>query len=66
MDVFVVLLQDLPKRISRPLLRSVTWTEVDAVLAAEVPLSTLRGRFARLGRRLVDFRAKTRWITRHP
>lgn len=57
MDVLAVLLQDLPKRMSRRLLRSVTWTEVDAVFGAEIPRSTLPGRVARLGRRLVNLRA---------
>jgi hypothetical protein len=65
MDVLAVLLQDLPKRMSRRLLRSVTWTEVDAVIAAEIPLSTLPGRVARLGRRLVNLRATIQWISRH-
>jgi hypothetical protein len=59
-DVLAVLLQDLPKRMSRRLLRSVTWTEV----AAEIPLSTLPGRVARLGRRLVNLRTIP-WISRH-
>jgi hypothetical protein len=65
MDVLAVLLQDLPKRMSRRLLRSVTWTEVDAVFAAESPLGTLPGRVARLGRRLVNLRAHIPWISRH-
>jgi hypothetical protein len=65
LGVLAVLLQDLPKRMSRPLLRSVTWTEVDAILAAEVPLSILPGRVARLRRRFVNFRANVPWITRH-
>jgi len=64
MDVLAVLLQDLPKRMSRRLLRSVTWTEVDAVFA-EIPRSTLPGRIARLGRRLVNLRAAIPWISRH-
>ena len=65
MGVLAVLLQDLPKRMSRRLLRSVTWTEVDTVFAAEIPLSTLPGRVARLGRRLVNLRATIPWIGRH-
>jgi hypothetical protein len=65
MDVLAVLLQDLPKRMSRRLLRSVTWTEVDAVLVDDIPLNTLPNRVARLGRRLVNLRATIRWISRH-
>jgi hypothetical protein len=65
MDVLAVLLQNLPKRMSRRLLRSVTWTEVDAVFGAEIPRSTLPGRVARLGRRLVNLRAAIPWISRH-
>jgi hypothetical protein len=65
MDVLPVLLQDLPKRMSRRLLRSVTWTEIDAAFFAEIPLSTLPGRVARLGRRLGNLRANIVWISRH-
>jgi hypothetical protein len=60
-----VLLQDLPKRMSRRLLRSVTWTEIDAVVAAEIPLNVLPGRVARLGRRLVNLRDTIPWISGH-
>jgi hypothetical protein len=65
MDVLAALLQDLPKRMSRRLLRSVTWTEVDPVFTAEIPLNTLPGRVARLGRRLVNLRDSIPWISRH-
>jgi hypothetical protein len=65
MDVLAVLLQDLPKSMSRRLLRSVTWTEVDSIFAAAIPISTLPGRVARLGRRLVNLRATIPWIRRH-
>jgi hypothetical protein len=65
MDVSAVLLQDLPKRMSHRLLRSVTWTEVDTVFAGESPLSTLLGRVARLVRRFVNLRATIPRISRH-
>jgi hypothetical protein len=60
-----VLLEDMPKRMRRRVLRSVSRIEVDDVLAAEIPLRTLPGRVARLGRRLVNLRATTPWISRH-
>jgi hypothetical protein len=53
------------RTMGRRLLRSVTWTEVDAVFAAEIPFSTLPDRVARLGRRLVNLRASIPWIRRH-
>ena len=65
MDVLAVLLQNLPMRMSRRLLRSVTWTEVDAVFVDDIPLSTLPDRVARLGRRLVNLHATIPWISRH-
>jgi hypothetical protein len=60
-----VLLEDMPKRMRRRVLRSVSRIEVDAVLAAEIPLRTLPDRVARLGRRLVNLRATIPWIGRH-
>jgi hypothetical protein len=60
-----VLLEDMPKRMRRRVLRSVSRIEVDAVFAAEIPLRTLPGRVARLGRRLVNLRATIPWISRH-
>jgi hypothetical protein len=59
-----VLLQDLPAKISIRLLRSVTWTEVDAVFLAGIPLR-LTGRVARLGRRLATLSAAIPWTSRH-
>jgi hypothetical protein len=61
-----VLLEDMPKRMRRRVLRSVSRTEVDAVFAAEIPLGTLPGRIARLGRRLLSLHATIPWISRHP
>jgi hypothetical protein len=59
-----VMLEDMPRRMRRRVLRSVK-IEVDAVFAAEIPLRTLPGRVARLGRRLVNLRATIPWISRH-
>lgn len=65
MDVLAVLLHHLPKRMSRCLLRSVTWTEVDAIFAAGSLLGTMPGRVARLGRRFVNLRTTRPWKSRH-
>jgi hypothetical protein len=60
-----VMLEDMPKRMRRRVLRSVSRTEVDSVFAAETPLRALPGRVALLGRRLVNFGATIPWISRH-
>jgi hypothetical protein len=60
-----LLLQDLPPKMSHRLLRSVTWTEVDAVSLAGVPFRTLTGRVAWLGRRLATLSAAIPWTRRH-
>jgi len=60
-----VLLEDMPKRMRRRMLRNVSRIEVDAAYAAEIPLRTLPVRIARLGRRLVNLRANIPWISRH-
>jgi len=60
-----VLLQYLPAKISFRLLRNVTWTEVDAVFLAGIPLRTLTGRVARLGRRLATPSTAIPWTSRH-
>jgi hypothetical protein len=60
-----VTLDDMPKRMRRRVLRSVSRIEVDAVFGAEIPLRLLPGRVARLGRRLVNLRAAIPWINRH-
>jgi hypothetical protein len=60
-----MMLEDMPKRMRRRVLRSVSRVEVDDVFAAEIPLRTLRGRVGRLGRRLVNLRATIPWISRH-
>jgi hypothetical protein len=59
-----VMLEDMPRRMRRRVLRSVK-IEVDAVFAAEIPLRTLPGRVARLGRRWGNLRATIPWISRH-
>lgn len=66
MDVLAVLLEDMPKRLRRRVLRSVSQIETDAVFAPAIPLPTLPSRVARLGRRLVNLRAAIPWISRHP
>jgi hypothetical protein len=60
-----VLLEDMPKRVRRRVLRSVSRIEVDATFAAEIPLRTLPGRIARLGRQLASLRVTFPWISRH-
>jgi hypothetical protein len=60
-----VLLEDMPKRMRRRVLRSVSRIEVDADFAADIPLRTLPGRVARLGRHLANLRATIPWISRH-
>jgi hypothetical protein len=60
-----VMLEDMPKRMRRRVLRAVGRTEVDTVFAAETPLRALPGRVALLGRRLVNLRASIPWISRH-
>jgi hypothetical protein len=60
-----MLLEDMPKRMRRRVLRSVNRIEIDADFAAEIPLRALPGRVARLGRRLVNLRATIPWIGRH-
>ena len=60
-----VLLEDMPKRMRRRMLRNVSRIEVDAAFAAEIPHRALPGRVARLGRRLVNLRATIPWISRH-
>jgi hypothetical protein len=60
-----VLQEDMPKRMRRRVLRSVRRIEAGAVFAAEIPFRTLPGRFARMGRRLVNLRATIPWISRH-
>jgi hypothetical protein len=61
-----VMLEDMPKRMRRRVLRRVSRIEVDAVFAAEIPPRTLPGRVARLSRRLVNLGATIPWISRHP
>ena len=61
-----VLLQDLPSKTSRRLLKSVTWTEVDAASPAYSPLRDLVGRVARRGQHLVNLRAAIAWLGRRP
>jgi hypothetical protein len=60
-----VTLEDMPKRMRRRVLRSVSRIEVDTVFAAETPLRALPGRVALLGRRLVNLRVTIPWISRH-
>jgi hypothetical protein len=60
-----VMLEDMPKRIRRRVLRSVSRIEVDAVFAAEIPLRTFPSRVVRAGRRLVNLRVTIPWISRH-
>jgi hypothetical protein len=60
-----VMLEDMPKRMRRRVLRSVSRTEDDAVFAVDIPLPTFPGRVALLGRRLVNLRATIPWISRH-
>jgi hypothetical protein len=60
-----VTLEDMPKRMRRRVLRSVSRIEVDTVFAAETPFRALPGRVALLGRRLVNLRAGIPWISRH-
>jgi hypothetical protein len=60
-----VILEDMPERMRRRALRSVSRIEVDTVFAAEIPLPTLPGRVARPGRRLVNLRVTIPWISRH-
>jgi hypothetical protein len=59
-----VLLQDLPSKTSRRLLKSVTWTEADAAFPAHIPLRQLVGQVARRGKRLVNLRTAVAWLTR--
>jgi hypothetical protein len=59
------MLEDMPKRMRRRVLRSVSRVELDGVLA-DTPLRKLPGRVALLGRRLVGLRANIPWISRHP
>jgi hypothetical protein len=60
-----VMLEDMPKRMRRRVLRGVSRIEDDDVFAADNPLRTFPGRVARLGRRLVNLRATIPWISRH-
>jgi hypothetical protein len=60
-----MLLEDMPERMRRRVLRGVSRIEVDAVFAAEIPLPVLPGRIARLGRRLVKLRAAIPRIRHH-
>jgi hypothetical protein len=60
-----VMLDDMPKRMRRRVLRSVGRIEADTVFAAETPLRALPGRVALLGRRLVNLRAGIPWTSRH-
>jgi hypothetical protein len=60
-----MMLEDMPKRMRRRVLRSVSRVEVDDVCTAEIPLRTLPGRVRRLGRRLVNLRATIPWISSH-
>jgi hypothetical protein len=61
-----VMLEDMPKRMRRLVLRGVSRLEDDAVFVAEIPLRTFPGRVARLGRRLVNLHVTMPWISRHP
>jgi hypothetical protein len=61
-----VMLEDMPKRMRRRVLRGVSRIEDDAVFAAEIALSTFPGRVARLARRLVNLHPTIPWISRHP
>jgi hypothetical protein len=54
MLVAPVRLQDLPSKTSHRLLRSVTWTGIDAGFTAHIPLRQLFRRIARLGQRLAN------------
>jgi hypothetical protein len=60
-----VMLEDMPKRMRRRVLRGVSRIEDDDVFAAEIPLRTFPARVARLGRRLVNLRTAIPWISRH-
>jgi hypothetical protein len=60
-----VMLEDMPKRMRRRVLRSVSRIEADTVFAAETLLRALPDRVALLGRRLVKWRATIPWISRH-
>jgi hypothetical protein len=59
-----VLLQDLPSKTSRRLLKSVTWTEADAAFPAHKPLRQLVGRVARGGKGLVNPCTAVAWFNR--
>jgi hypothetical protein len=51
-----VLLQDLPAKTMHRLLKSVTWTEVDAVSPAKTPLRRVIGLIGHSGLRSVNLR----------
>ena len=59
-----VLLQDLPSKTRRRLLKSVTWAEADAAFPAHIPLRQLVGQVASRGKRLVNLRTAVAWLTR--
>jgi len=60
-----VMLEDMPKRMRRRVLRSVSRIEIGAVFPAKIPLRTLPGRVARFGHRLANLRATIPWISLH-
>jgi hypothetical protein len=66
MDVYTVLLQDLPSKISHCLQRSVTWTVVDGTFPAHRSFRKLTDRVARLGRRCASLLTALPRLGRHP